>query len=306
MRVTERARAADLLRNIQIASGNMSKLFNQIATQKEVVVPSDAPSRTGTIMRLTAYLETLTQNSESAAVAQSFADVATDTLGVSADNLLRARTLVSRALNGTLADSQRQAIGDEMNDLLESLVQYANQNFDGRYIFSGTKTDTPPLAVVRDADGKIESINYQGSSTPLEFPISRDRTLAPSVTGEAAFIDTGLVGALISVRDHLKNVEGLSESEQHAALQTDFENLAAAEHSFFAVAGHVGSRAAELDMVIQQSENAMTRAKEAVSRVRDADMAEISLGLQREQVIYQALLAAGAQIMNISLMDYLG
>jgi len=282
----------------------MGRLYNQMATQQEVTVPSDSPSKTGTIMRMTAYIQSLDQNKESIVSAQSFLDIALDTLDASSDTLIRAKELASRAINGTLSGNERKAIGNEINELLESLVQDANQGFDGRYLFSGTKTDSAPFAATRNADGEIETITYEGSSDSMVFPIGRGRVLSAGITGQAAFVDSGVFDSLISLRDHLKDADGLSEEELQTALAEDFESLSSGQTSFLTVTGQVGTRAGELDSMIQQTDNSITRAREAISRVRDADVARIALDLSREQIVFQALLTSGAKIMSANLMDY--
>lgn len=305
MRITERSRTAMLLRNLQTASTNMSRLYDKLATQKEVNLPSDSPSATGTIMRMNAYIDALEQTRDAVSTAQSFVNTVTDTLETSAETLLSAKILASRALNGALSPSELQAISGEMNQLLESAIQQAGQSFDGRYLFSGNKTDTVPFSITRDANGKIETITYQGSSNMVEFPIGRGRTLAGSVAGDTAFDETGFFEGIQSLRDVLWNAAGMSESERTEAIQAGFATLSRAEADFRALVGQVGARSAELDMVTQQTEGSLTRAKEALSNVQDVDMAELALALQTEQVVYEALLAVSARIMNISLMDYL-
>jgi len=305
MRITENLRMQTLLRNIQNNSAQLSKLYDKIATQKEVVVPSDDPASTATIMRMTAYIETLNQHKDSIATAQSFIDAVMSTGDVAADTILRAETLAVGTLNGTLSATELSTFGDEANQFLESLVQYANQSFDGRYLFAGTKTDTTPFAVTRGSDGEIDTIAYVGSSAALEFPLGRNRKIGVSVPGDAAFVDSGLFDALKSLRDHLRNEDGLSEAEQMAALQADFNDLKAARGDFAVEVGKVGSRSLELQSVSQHTESAITQAETAVSRVRDADIAEIALNISTQTMIYEALLQVGANMINISLMNYI-
>ena len=304
MRVTESSRMHDLVRSVQDRSEAMSKLYNKLATQKEVAVPSDDPAKTGTIMRMTAYVESLEQNKESVQTAQSFMGAASGTLEACTDTLERVDTLIVKALNGTLSADEREAIGDEMDQLLESLVQYGNQSFDGRYIFAGTRTDTLPFSVERNADGEIETISYEGSSTPVEFSLSRSRKIAGSVTGDAAFIDSGLLESLKSMRDHLRNEEGLTESQVTDALRDDFDALSDARGTFLGEAGKLGARISELELVGKQTDLAITRAREVMSQVRDADLAQVAVDLSTQQMVYEALLAAGAKVMRLSLMDY--
>ncbi len=305
MRVTERFRTDELLRNLQAHAWRLSRAYEKLSTQHEIIRPSDDPTGAARIMRLTAHLQSLEQTNESVMTAQSFLTFATDAMERAADTVTRARVLAVQAANGTFSDSERQAIATEVNQLLESLVQMGNEMTEGRYLFSGTKTDTAPFSVVRDADGDIESISYDGSASPLQFPLGRGRQVPVSVLGDVAFIQSGVFQAVISFRDHLENEAGLTEEELAAALQTDLADLAQANKALLSETGQLGSRSTHLDLTGDQTQRAIIRTKETVSRIRDADVAEIAVELQKEEMMFQALLATGARIMSLSLIDYL-
>jgi len=305
MRVTESLRSYDLMNNLQTASQRLSGLYEKMATQKKVNVPSDDPARAGSIMRMSSYVKNLEQNQESIQSAELFLDSVGTTLGGCAESLIELTSLSVRAINDSMSSSQREVIGDQVNQLLESLVQYGNHTFDGRYIFSGTKTDTPPMTVTRNADGHIDTITYDGSSEPLEFPLGRDRTVPVSVPGDVAFIDSGLLEAVKSLRDNLWNTGGLSDTELTVALQADSAAFAGAKNTFMAEISKVGSRSAELMLLHEQAATSISRAQAAISGLQDADLAELAVKMNTESLLYEALLASSSRIMNMSLMNYL-
>ena len=305
MRVTESLRSYNLMNNLQTTSQRLSSLYEKMATQKEVNVPSDDPARAGSIMRMSSYIKNLEQNQESIKLAELFLDSVATTLDGCADSLIELASLSVRAINDSMSSSEREVIGDQVNQLLESLVQYGNQTFDGRYIFSGTRTDTPPMNVTRDADGHIDAVTYDGSSDPLEFPLGRDRTVAVSVPGDIAFIDSGLIEAVKSLRDNLWNTGALSDSELTVALQADSTAFAGAKNSFMAEISKVGSRSAELMLLHGQAATSISRARAVISDLQDADLAELAVKMNTESVLYEALLASSAKIMNMSLMNYI-
>ena len=53
-----------------------------------------------------------------------------------------------------------------INSKLEDAITWANFQHLGQYLFSGSSTATAPYTVVRDSDGKISSVTYQGSFIP--------------------------------------------------------------------------------------------------------------------------------------------
>jgi len=305
MRVTEGMRTDEMLRNIGTHSERLSRIYDRLATQQEVTRPSDDPVAAGSIMRISAHVQALEQTSEAVSVAETFLDAASGALERAADALMRVRTLAVQAASATLSPTDRTAIAAEVNQLLESLVQCANDMHEDRYLFAGTKTDTPPITVTRDADGDIDGFTYQGSETSLVFPLGRGRRIEVSVTGQAAFLDSGVLEAVRAFRDHLENEAGLTEEEIAAALQDDLADLTDAEQSLLHTTGELGSRVTHLELIGEQTDRAITRATETLSDLRDADAAELAFELQREEIILQALLNAAGRIMGMNLMDYL-
>jgi len=305
MRITENLRFQSLRQNLQTTSAKLSNLYAQMATQQSVSRPSDDIAKTAAIMRLNSALNAFKQNSDSMKHAQTFMDTATSNLEAVQNKLIQARTLAVQAGNSTLSENEYKAIAGELNELLESILQDANTEFDNRYIFAGTKTNAAPFVATRNADGKITSISYQGNSQNLQAPIRRDHTVKLSVTGQAAFIDTGLLQSLIDFRDHLDNSGAMTSEQLAAAMTNDLGAISDATSSLGVKTSVVAARASEIDILIDQNDAIVARAREQLSDKRDADMAQLAIDLNRQQMVYQALLSAGGRIVDKNLMDYI-
>ena len=164
-----------------------------------------------------------------------------------------------------------------MNQDLESLVQDANSQFEGSYLFSGTKTDTAPIAVTRDAQGNIQNITYQGSDTDVTYPVGQGRTAPVSVTAQAAYMN--VLTAVKQLRDDLNNTQGLSSQDQQTALSNDLGAINTAQNSFTAQAAEVGSYQSQLTSLSTQMQTSLTNAQAILSNYQDADIAQISVQL---------------------------
>lgn len=57
----------------------------------------------------------------------------------------KVRELAVEAQNDTNGEPERQAIGVEVKQLKEQLLNIANTQVNGRYIFNGTNSDKPPV-----------------------------------------------------------------------------------------------------------------------------------------------------------------
>ena len=99
-------------------------------------------------------------------------------LGNIGDSVQRARDLIIQGANGTNGASDRTAMVTELNQLIDSIKSDANTQYAGRYIFSGTATNTQPYqqggvdaysgntaSITREIGAGVQvSINQPGSS----------------------------------------------------------------------------------------------------------------------------------------------
>jgi len=119
-------------------------------------------------------------------------------------HLLEAKSILTRAkeiaIDATQPDAEgvREIHALELDALLERLVALANSDEAGRFLFGGSRSDTPPF--VAGPDGRIE---YTGGDSRTEVPIGRHRMFELLYPGTEIFgstqreptIITGLTGA---------------------------------------------------------------------------------------------------------------
>jgi flagellar hook-associated protein 3 FlgL len=95
----------------------------------------------------------------------------------------RAQELVLSASNGTNTDLNRQASASELKQLQEQILGLMNsKDSQGNYLFSGSKSSTPPYAV--NPDG---TYSYQGDQTRNMLNIGSGISMASNTTGWDAF-----------------------------------------------------------------------------------------------------------------------
>src|SRR5690606_22388135 len=113
--------------------------------------------------------------------------------------LQRARELALDGANGNKTASDRQAIAQEVEQLIHHLIQVANATVGDRYLFSGLKTDTPPY-------GNLPPTGvppYEGDHNARKVEISPGVTLEVNVVGDEAF--GPVFEAMVALRDALMN-----------------------------------------------------------------------------------------------------
>ena len=118
----------------------------------------------------------------------------------SIDNAMqKAYELALQAGGGVVSDADRTSIANELGNIEEQVFSLLNsKDANGDYMFSGSKTDTPPYA--RNNDG---TYTYQGDDTQLNLKVSDTLTLAGSDTAKSIFegaVNTGRTQADLTTK----------------------------------------------------------------------------------------------------------
>ena len=135
------------MNGIEDSSSRVARTQQKLSSGKEITRPSDDPLAAGRALALRVDVEGLKQyqtNVTDDAAWQDATDVALDTAG---RHLTRVRELVVQAASDSTSPQGRQAIADEVDQLIEATKQEADANYAGRYLFAGTNTTTPPYAI---------------------------------------------------------------------------------------------------------------------------------------------------------------
>lgn len=110
----------------------------------------------------------------------------------------------------------------------------------------------------------------------------------------------GVFDVLIELRDTLrdKNAPVSKLEESIGKLNDQLDHI-------LRYRAQVGARTNHFESVRDQLQDQEVRLTQVLSYLEDADIARVSVDLAREQLTYQATLAAGAKILQISLLDFL-
>jgi flagellar hook-associated protein 3 FlgL len=224
---------------------------------------------------------------------------ATETALSSANEVIgRIRDLTVQAAGAASSETSRQSIQVEMEQLKEELINLGNTTYNGRYIFSGYKTDKELL----DTNGKyaitvedIEKINYQVS----ENNIMQVNTLGTEIFGLGKEGDKPKIIADI---DKLINAVSSGNSEEISKSLADLDD---AQDKILAGMTEIGGKMNRLELAKSRVTNNVTYLEEAKSLNDDVDAAEAVTNLYMEKATYSAALQIGATVIQQSLLDFL-
>jgi len=139
-----------LLLNINRNATAADRFMMQLTTGKRIHNPSDDPIIASRALRFRTNVAEVEQFRRNAGQATSWMEVTEGSMGNMQSILTNINTRLVQASTGTYTIGQRQTIAAEINMMFQQMNSEMNATFAGRYVFSGFRTDVPPI-VVNDA-----------------------------------------------------------------------------------------------------------------------------------------------------------
>lgn len=168
-------------------SGALSKLQEQAATGQEINRVSDDPAVASRIMSLKADSRTKDQYLDAINNALDTLNYSSSTVNGITDLISEMRTKLTQVHTGTMNTDMRPSLASELNGMLDQVVSLANTERLGSSLFGGANTDVDPYAVVRDGDGEITSVDYQGSFEERNIDVAPGVEMSWVLLGESLF-----------------------------------------------------------------------------------------------------------------------
>lgn len=182
MRVTEVAKQQTVKQNLNNTSGELQNILNGVSSGKVITKPSDDPvgiAMTQNYRTSINHSKSLEKNIGADKVwLNSMEAVITQVT----NTLQHIKELAVEGGNGTSTPEFRTSMADEIRMITKDLVDLGNKKEGRLFLFSGTKTFTPPLEMqdrVRDADVFLNDTRKKSSAPTI--PINQELPL-PDIT----------------------------------------------------------------------------------------------------------------------------
>ena len=297
MRVASNTLQDTIVRQIQTLGGQTSKLQTQVATGQRIDSADDDPAAAGRVLSQQSELRRVEQYSLNATRAIEITQASFSALSSLKDVSDRA-TEIATLGRSPAGPEALKAYATEVNQMIEQLLQVGNSRLGNDYLFAGTAVDTPPFSATRDGAGNITAATYDGNTTQAGIPLSEVASVTP-FTNPATNQGIGdMINHLAALRDALQAADGTAI----ATAQTD---LIASEDVLVGALADNG--AVQLRIEVQQGQQ-QSRGDNLISLVASetaVDLPDSIVRLNQAQTAYQAALQSAANIMRISLLDYI-
>jgi flagellar hook-associated protein 3 FlgL len=215
-----------------------------------------------------------------------------DALDQAESLLVRAREIASQQAGGLASTQSRQQAAAEVAEIERGLIALANTRVDGRYVFAGLASGTPPFAALDDLG--FDPLNpYSGGADPFVVRTSDASTTRLTTPGDQVF------GSSIAALDELRQTlaAGNAPTGSIDTIELAAEGLRAERASVGGRARQLGDRATDITAGI-------ARIAERLGDIEGADYAAVVTELTLLQTALQATLASG-QSLQTSILDYL-
>lgn len=169
--------------NYSRSYANVTKTGDEVASQIKLNTAADDPVGAARVLQLQQMGSMLNQyKSNIDTISTGVVNTETAMTAIT-DAIQRAQELVLSAGNATYTDKDRQANASELKQVQTQILGLMNsKDASGAYLFSGSKSSTPPYAV--NADG---TYSYQGDQTRTMLNIGSGISMASNTTGWDAF-----------------------------------------------------------------------------------------------------------------------
>jgi len=292
MRVTQGMLSNNMLSNLTNSYAKFNTYFDQLSTGKKISLPSQDPVVAMKGINYRAQVAEIGQFQRNISEVHNWMDNTDAALDKATAAMQKLRELAIQASNGTNDDQALNSIKEEAEQLQEHLIDIANTNVNGKYIFNGTNTDTAP--VTKNEDG---GILIEHNTSPVMIEVAHGTKLQVNVEGESIFSKD----LFADIDKFIKALESGDQEEMDQSISVLDENI----NRIIDERADLGARMNRLELVENRLSEQEIIATKTMSDNEDIDFEEVITNLLTQESLHRAALAAGSRIIQPSLIDFL-
>jgi len=287
----------DVLADLQQSQSTLNTALQEVSTGKSVSEPSDNPSASAEMVQNTIETGDVDQYTQNVTSTLSMVQTADSALSNVVSSLTQAVSLGTEGANGTNSSSNQQAIAEQVQGILESVVAQANTSYAGTYVFAGTASNTEPFtASASSASGYA----YNGNAGVNSVAVGDNMDVQVNLPGSQIFSNSSgdVLGSLSSLVSALQNGD-TSAIETATSNVTTALNYVTQQRVFYA---NAESQLNSQQTYLQQETVTLSSQQNSLVGV---DMATAATQLAQAETANSAALAAAAKVLPDTLLNYL-
>ncbi|AVX21691.1 MULTISPECIES: flagellar hook-associated protein FlgL [Carboxydocella] len=290
MRVTNQMMINTFRRNLSSSMREMDRLQEQLSSGRQINRPSDDPVGLTYALRLRTNLTENDQYQRNVSDGLTWLENTDSALNEAGQALQRARELAVYGANGTHSQESLDAIAREVAQIRQHLEAVANTEVAGRYLFAGTKTTTKPY----------DNGTWQGNTAVMKYEIGPGVTVPVNVSGAEVFGDN-----TDSVFKALSDLESKLLAGDTAGVSAQIGVIDQWLNKNQSIRAEVGARTNRFQLAQSRLEDGYINFSTLLTKTEDIDTAKVITELKMQEEVYRSALAAGARIIQPTLVDFL-
>ncbi|MDN3937708.1 flagellar hook-associated protein FlgL [Arthrobacter sp. YD4] len=291
-RVTNLTMTAAAQRTLQTQQSKLADLQDKASTLNKISRPSDDPAATAQALETRALQAANAQYGRNIDDGNTWLSAADSALQQASNVMQRIKDLTVQAGNGTLPQSGKDAIANELDSLNQDLINVANSKHLGRNIFAGNSDKAAPF------DGAMPPTFVAAGTSPVERRISETQTVRVDADGGTIFgSGTGSVFDTVNkLATDLRN--GADTMPRVSEIDDAYKKIVNGR-------ADVGARQAQLDRAGTVNTGMEASLDAQRTGIEKADLGSVIMDLKLQETNYQVALAATARVLQPTLMDFL-
>lgn len=314
LRSTTTATNNTMLDYILANQSKYNEISAQASSQKKLLTPSDNATDAMNVLninknisQLNGYITNMTQSKNELGVLDN-------SLASITNSLQRAKDMGVLAANGTNSASDLQNMKIEIDQIIQTLKDTGNTEFNGAYIFAGTNTATVPFQDNPDGGiayaGTPETGDYQryiqisnGVNAAINVP--GDKLLGYYDADESGTPPTPTGAGIFKTLYDLSNALDASPTD-FTAIRNTLDGIQDGLDTVSSVRTNFASIVNRFDMTKTSIETSIVQLKSFKSEMEDIDLAEVLTNLSNQETALKATMAVASQSMqSATLLDYI-
>jgi len=303
MRIPNLTISHALVARLNTLNTQQNQYNDQLASGQRITSPSEDPQAASRILRLRSEkseIQVYAKNGNRALSVSQASFAALDQLKNLSD---RASELAALSNSGNVSAAERKSYAIELNQIIKEAIDAGNTKYQGEFLFNGIDTAVQPFT----DDGAATPAAL--ATTPaaadgLSIQLSGSVSISPFTTGAGNAKIATFITNMIALRKGLDNTAAATDAGT-AAITSARSALLRSEDDLIGIIADNSALQTRMESVKAQSEARFNNIQSLISKDADVDVSQTMVNLTRVRTAYQAALQSGAQVMKLSLLDYL-
>jgi flagellar hook-associated protein 3 len=304
MRITNAQITALMSGSMNSNSAALGKLMQQMSSGQRILQPSDDPIASVRMLRIQREEASLAQYRTNIGNVSGNLSTQETNLQATSDAMLNVRDLLLWAANGSNTGGDLNAMAGELENIEKTLVSFVNvRDEEGRYLFSGTLSDTAAVTYEPLTDTYVATGNDKSRQAAVANGVQvEENVTALGVFGSNMDFLNQLHATVKMLKDPALDV---ADPAVHAQIAATIDSLDSAHDGVLGAITELGGRQNTLTMLNSSNEEVSLVNQKINGELSQLDYAGASIDLNTYQLALQATQKTYLKLNDLSLFSRL-